>query len=443
MDSSTTTITSDPGSSSVPSPQCTVCLSHDSIYTCPRCAVRTCSLPCSTEHKTRTGCSGIRDKAKFVPMNRYSYGTMVDDYVFLEEMGRKVGEWGQDIVRGGFEATQSGRGRGRGSGMGRRGPTRGSAQKAKRDVLKLQLELRDIEVEQLPSGMERRGLNQSTWDMKRKTALLTVEYIIHPPPGYSPSDAQKSYRILTHRNDFNLPLLNLFQSHMSGLTKGKRGAGVPAWAKSLALPEPDSPDAFTPPHFFIRAPLDMSSGRREQFGYAELDGEQKFSTLLKHKQFVEFPTIEVWEEDAFRGILVEASGGIGLREGPRPAKRRKLDPSKGREAITGLLGDYGSEDEDEENEGVETALAQLGEYEGSEGGDEGADRSAEGSAASDDGEVGLEDQDDEGGPELPVDHAALLALIQQAQKRDEEDDDDEVDWGESDEDDEGKQGARL
>lgn len=86
----------------------------------------------------------------------------MDDYVFLEDMGRKVSEWGQDIARGGYGTPQGRRGRG---GMGR-GKTRSGASRTKRDVLKSQLELRDIEVDLLPSGMERRTLNHSTWDSK-------------------------------------------------------------------------------------------------------------------------------------------------------------------------------------------------------------------------------------------------------------------------------------
>ena len=142
--------------------RCVFCPPRVAIYTCPRCTTRTCSLQCSVAHKTRTGCSGVREKAKFVPMNRYTHGTMMDDYVFLEDMSRRVGEWGQDIARSGYGTLQTRRGRG---GMGR-GKTRGGTSRTKRDILKSQLELRDIEVDLLPSGMERRTLNQSTWDSK-------------------------------------------------------------------------------------------------------------------------------------------------------------------------------------------------------------------------------------------------------------------------------------
>lgn len=96
-----------------------------------------------------------------------------------------MSEWGREIVRGGFEMNVSGRGRGgRGRGRGRGGAQigrgrgargfikgrdrggRGRGGKGKREILKAQLEARDIEVELLSSGMERRQLNQSVWNQK-------------------------------------------------------------------------------------------------------------------------------------------------------------------------------------------------------------------------------------------------------------------------------------
>lgn len=109
-------------------------------------------------------------------MNQYTWGKMMDDYVFLEDVGRKIGDWGNEIVRGGYMAGTAnsrgagdarGRGRGaltRGRGRGRGGG--GGAGKTKRDVLKMQLEMLDIDMELLPPGMDKRKLNQSTWDPK-------------------------------------------------------------------------------------------------------------------------------------------------------------------------------------------------------------------------------------------------------------------------------------
>ena len=91
----------------------------------------------------------------------------MDDYVYLEDMGRKVAEWGREIAHGGYAVSATNasgrgkRGRGRGRGRGLRG-----TQGGKRDILRTQLELRDIDMDMLPLGMHRRTQNASTWDFR-------------------------------------------------------------------------------------------------------------------------------------------------------------------------------------------------------------------------------------------------------------------------------------
>ena len=148
----------------------------------------------------------------------------MDDYVFLEDMSRKVGDWGREIVGGGYSfgnGDNRGRGRGRGRGMkgrGRGGGGDGGSGRTKRDVLKLQLEARDIDMDLLPIGMERRKANQSSWDFKyvlefyhkdslltekttrNQTALLTIEFKFHKPLNpFAPSSQPREHFILiTH-----------------------------------------------------------------------------------------------------------------------------------------------------------------------------------------------------------------------------------------------------
>lgn len=55
-------------------------------------------------------------------MNQYGYMALMDDYVYLEEIGRKVGDWGREIVHGGYGAGGAEGGRGRGRGGMERGP---------------------------------------------------------------------------------------------------------------------------------------------------------------------------------------------------------------------------------------------------------------------------------------------------------------------------------
>ena len=136
---------------------CAICNLRDPLYTCPRCLAHTCSASCSAAHKTIKACSGERNKAKYVKMNEYGWGTMMNDYVFLEDIGRKVEEWGQEIGRGRFTMPP-----GHGRGREQRNHHKGN----KRDTLKTQLELMDIEMDLLPTGMERSKLNQSTWNAK-------------------------------------------------------------------------------------------------------------------------------------------------------------------------------------------------------------------------------------------------------------------------------------
>lgn len=106
----------------------------------------------------------------------------MSDYVFLEDLGRKVGDWGKEIAKGKFVKSQpnGGRGRGnrsgnggeRGGNRGRGGGNRGG--RTRRDVLKIQLESRDIDIDLLPLGMERQKFNQSFWDFKCVILLLPI-----------------------------------------------------------------------------------------------------------------------------------------------------------------------------------------------------------------------------------------------------------------------------
>ena len=143
---------------------------------------------------------------------------------------------------------------------------------------------------------------------------------------------------------------------------------------------------------------------------------------------MEFPTIEVWEEGAFRGVLFDGVGAFESQGGQRPIKRRRLDVTKGRAAIAGLLGGYGSED-GEDGEEVDTALTRLGEYGGSGAENEQPTTSEEADTDTD----GVTGDDDDEEPEAMVNPETLLAMVREAQRRQGEDGEfEEIDWGESD-----------
>eukprot|EP00117_Sycon_ciliatum_P024251 scpid63580/ scgid0894/ Box C/D snoRNA protein 1; Zinc finger HIT domain-containing protein 6 len=59
-------------------------------YRCPGCARQTCSLPCTRGHKDKYGCTGSRDRTAYVGLDKYSTQHLKSDFVFLEEVDRKV-----------------------------------------------------------------------------------------------------------------------------------------------------------------------------------------------------------------------------------------------------------------------------------------------------------------------------------------------------------------
>ncbi|KDQ64654.1 hypothetical protein JAAARDRAFT_117782 [Jaapia argillacea MUCL 33604] len=412
---------------------CAICNNESAIYTCPRCAVRSCSAQCSASHKVSTGCSGVRNKAAYVPINQYSWGTMMDDYVFLEEVGRKVGEWGKQIGEGGLAVGSGDGGRGgrgamsmRSRGRGR-GGMRGSG-RTKRDVLKMQLDFRDIDMEGLPTGMAKRKLNQSTWDFKNKTGLLTIEFKFHRPRDPSAPSSQPPeppLTLLTHRNSLDSTLWSIIQQLATQRGKSKKEDSPTSWLKSLVYPDPDDPESFTPPSILMPATADSlpSHGRDrlESRGYYRVDPTQQLETVLRFKSFVEFPTFEVWEDGAFAGIIIDGNGEIQRDGGEdRRPKRRKMNLKEGRTAISGLLAGYGSEGGEDDGEDM-NVLDALGEYAESGEDEEQPPFVRTG------GSEGPHEQGD--GVE---DYNALIEKIRLAQKElGESDDAEELDWSDS------------
>ena len=52
--------------------KCELCDKGEAKYTCPRCAAKTCCLSCVNNHKSMTGCSGVRNKTAYIPLNEFS-----------------------------------------------------------------------------------------------------------------------------------------------------------------------------------------------------------------------------------------------------------------------------------------------------------------------------------------------------------------------------------
>jgi len=58
-------------------------------YSCPRCDLVSCSLPCSTKHKQEMQCSGKRDRTKFFKVSEMNDATLHNDMALLGEIRDK------------------------------------------------------------------------------------------------------------------------------------------------------------------------------------------------------------------------------------------------------------------------------------------------------------------------------------------------------------------
>lgn len=232
-----------------------------------------------------------------------------------------------------------------------------------------------------------------------------------------------------------MPLLTLLRNKVTNSSihnNSPTSEAPPSWINSFVHPDPEDPESFNPPQCLMSAQVDLNTGLRSQSAFYKLNPNEKLSVLLRTAPFVEFPTIEIWEEgdDDFKGTIVDAQGSVtryaDTHLDERKAKRRKLDISRGKKAIKGLLSGYGSDDDGEGGTAEGGAMTLLGGYTGSEDEEEDdLDADAEG-----------EDDDDVDGDEnIYLGPAALIELVRQAQALDARTpDEDLLDWGDSDDD---------
>ncbi|KAI4747555.1 hypothetical protein E4T50_02105 [Aureobasidium sp. EXF-12298] len=145
---------------------CSICHSAPPKYTCPRDAVRTCSLACSQSHKRRAACSGIRDPAAYVSKSSLQTAGGIDrDYNFLSGLER-------NLDRADKETSER--------GVALDGKGKPVFQKRWHDNGALGKYLREhgIVVHKAPIGMARQKANQTRFIQKSKRIVWSVEWIV-------------------------------------------------------------------------------------------------------------------------------------------------------------------------------------------------------------------------------------------------------------------------
>lgn len=228
-------------------------------------------------------------------------------------------------------------------------------------------------------------------------------------------------------------LISLIRDRLREIeSRSKKAEAYPQWIKDFMYPDKDDPDAFAYPQCVMITRLDPKTSQRlsvrSSRAYYSLDPKQPMVTSLLNTQFVEFPTIEVWDE--FEGTIVDAQGVVQQEE-QRPTKRKRLNPKAGKKAMERLLGSYGSGEEDEQEGGRQSVLAGIDVYAESDGEEVTSDIQVDGAnrGALGDGEFS---SDDDG--EVEADPAVLLKLLREVRGRDTcaLEENEAVDWGDED-----------
>ncbi|CAD0110933.1 unnamed protein product [Aureobasidium uvarum] len=159
---------------------CNICHSAPPRYTCPRDAVRTCSLACSQSHKRRAACTGIRDPAAYISKSSLQTAGGIDrDYNFLSGVER-------NISRADKETSER--------GVSLDGKGKAVFQKRWHDNGALGKYLRDngVVVHKAPIGMARQKANQTRFIAKSKRIVWSVEWVVEGEKRVAEVDESRS-----------------------------------------------------------------------------------------------------------------------------------------------------------------------------------------------------------------------------------------------------------
>jgi hypothetical protein len=143
---------------------CSTCSIKAALYKCPRCSFPSCSLICSSTHKSNTLCTGIAAPVWERPLlaNQLNWGSLMRDQSYISSVSRLAEEMGKELVANGLIPSSHSQRQLEESGSGSR------LDELSDKETKLVREARNegVRLLLLPKGMSRRSKNASRWDQK-------------------------------------------------------------------------------------------------------------------------------------------------------------------------------------------------------------------------------------------------------------------------------------
>ncbi|KAH9812033.1 hypothetical protein DFH28DRAFT_979861 [Melampsora americana] len=261
---------------------CKVCNQEKSIYTCPACSIKTCSLNCSNQHKQTQNCNGKRNRVNHIPINKYTWGTLMQDYSYLEEVNRVL------------DSTRKSS-----------GSIDGSRLNSKRDGLVKNAAKESVRLVLMAEGMSRRKLNTTTFNHKKRCMQWTVEIIFRCKT--STKDDHNLSRHISHQVLSSTSLIDLLTQSLGSKKLKVDQSFREDLLNHLSKPNSHDQTSETQNPFVLALLLDPSTtspnletstnttpASHSKRHYHLLEPETTLSDALSGSTIVEWPMIEVW-----------------------------------------------------------------------------------------------------------------------------------------------------
>ena len=277
---------------------CSICKSNVSIYCCPRCGTRTCSLDCCTSHKKISECNGKRDRTAYVSKENFRDNSknLISDYHFLEDallVNRRAKRFLSDHTSAKRKKSKKPIPNGRrivyvSDGNSRNSPNpswfhdqfikqQSDCSTAQKLLLCNAYDRSKIRVLFMPIGMDRHKRNKSYFHVKNDILLWTVEFLF-----YFPSESGTTQKAITldRINDANriVDEVNHARNKYNGIGNNKNN--VTQNVSNMSMGELQ---------LFVKIEPSASSSVR----YQKLDPSLSFRDGLKDMNIIEYPTIHI------------------------------------------------------------------------------------------------------------------------------------------------------
>ncbi|XP_062411847.1 box C/D snoRNA protein 1 [Sardina pilchardus] len=243
--------------------RCGMCDTEEARYRCPGCMTHSCSLVCVKKHKVETGCSGVRDKAAFVPLSEFDEINLLNDYRFLEETGRLADSATRDVF------------------------TQLPQQTQRVQKLAKQANAAKIHLKVLPRTFTKRKEN-STFYHRREGRFYWHLKLVFP---------QSSAEYAEKRVPDNQTLEEILKSYIHPTESDPvRRQKLKIYAQS--------------PVDHVRVFMKAEENRPNSLRYHELDVKKSLKDNLMHKTIIEYPALHVTLKDHCQDYLTQRQGEV-------------------------------------------------------------------------------------------------------------------------------------